>query len=155
MATAKQPDAIKCVAYENSSPWYILWFKTLQKSPLCICNDMLIYTVQVWKKVSFKKIEGLLQLEIFKILKPYKFIMCLGWLATLQPSILGCGGCHDNTVVKVLQEMYYYVLLNCIYGNSKTTRGAVKCVAYKTVHQGVYWNFKNCKNSLCVFVMTC
>jgi len=43
MATAKQPEAIKCVAHENSSPWYILKSKTLQKSTLCICNDMLIY----------------------------------------------------------------------------------------------------------------
>ena len=24
MATAKQPDAVKCVTYENSSPWCIL-----------------------------------------------------------------------------------------------------------------------------------
>ena len=41
--------------------------------------------------------------------KPYKFILCSGWSATLQLSILGCGGCHDNTVVKVLQEMYWNV----------------------------------------------
>ena len=26
MATAKQPEAVKCVAYENSSPWCILKF---------------------------------------------------------------------------------------------------------------------------------
>jgi len=47
MATAKQPQVVKCVAYENSSPRCILKFKTLQKFPLCICNDMLIYIVQV------------------------------------------------------------------------------------------------------------
>ena len=48
MATAKQPpNAIKCVAYENSSPWCMLKLKTVQKSPLYVCN-MLIYTVQVW-----------------------------------------------------------------------------------------------------------
>ena len=33
MATAKQPEAVvKCVAYENSSPWYTLECKT----PLCV-----------------------------------------------------------------------------------------------------------------------
>jgi len=43
MATVKQPEAGKCVAYKNSSPWYIL----KSKNPLCICNDMLIYIIQV------------------------------------------------------------------------------------------------------------
>jgi len=47
MATAKQLEAVKCVAYENNSPWYILKSITLQKSTLCICNDMLIYIIQV------------------------------------------------------------------------------------------------------------
>ena len=56
MATAKQPEAVKCFAYENSSPWCILKLKTVQKFPLCICNDMLIYTVQDWKRgLIFKK----------------------------------------------------------------------------------------------------
>jgi len=83
MATAKRPEAVKCVAYENSSPWCILRFKTLQKSLLCICNDMLIYTMQVWKRgLIFKRLS---QLEILAqwCLKPYKFILCSGTLATL------------------------------------------------------------------------
>jgi len=96
MATAKQPEAVKCVAYENSSPWCILKLKTVQKSPLCICNDMLIYGLIFKKGLSKYRYCGA------KRVKPYKFILCLGWLTTLHLPILGCGGCHDNTVVKVV-----------------------------------------------------
>ena len=38
--------------------------------------------------------------------KLIKFYLCSGWLATPYLSILGSGGCHDNKVIEVLQEMY-------------------------------------------------
>ena len=69
--------------------------------------------------------------------KPYKFILCLGWSGTLCLSILGCGGCHDNTVIKVLQEMYCDVqkcttmhYLTVFMATAKQLE-AVKCVAYE------------------------
>jgi len=34
VATGKQPEAVKCAPYENSSTWGILKFKTLEKSTL-------------------------------------------------------------------------------------------------------------------------
>jgi len=59
MAIAKQPEAIKCVAYENSSPWYILKSKPLQKSTLCICNDMLIKLYKYEKGFIFITIRNI------------------------------------------------------------------------------------------------
>ena len=70
-------------------------------------------------------------------MKPYKFILCLGWSGNLHLSILGCHGCHDNTVLEVLQEMYcdvqkciamYYLTVSMATAKQPE---AVKCVAYE------------------------
>jgi len=37
---------------------FIMVYIEIQKSTLCICNDMLIYIIQVWKKVLFLKKMG-------------------------------------------------------------------------------------------------
>ena len=46
-----------------------------------------------------------------KLVKPYRFILC--WSYTHNLAIMECGGCHDNTVIEMVPEMYYYIQ-NCI-----------------------------------------
>jgi len=133
VATGKQPEDVKCV---NSSPWGILKFKTLEKSTLCICTDMLIYPIQVCKRSYFKKRIAYWHNGDQRV-KPYKSILCSGWSVTLHLSILESGSCHDNTVVEVhtpvlwCTGMHYNVIFNRIYGNSQPTRCHKICRIWK------------------------
>jgi len=80
MATTKQPETVKRVAYRNSSSWYMLKLKTLEKSILFIYNYVLFYIMQVWKiSLTFKKmvvVSGIISKKAQNWWSHASFIVC-------------------------------------------------------------------------------
>ena len=71
-----------------------------------------------------------------KLVKPYMFILCWCWSYVHNLAILEYGGCHDNTVIEMVPEMYYYIqkcitmyYLTVSMATEKQPE-AMKCAAY-------------------------